>query len=242
MNYWLEKGWLTVLDATFSSVFGTADSLVSSVSTFNFLVCCLASIVLGAAVAGVYMFRHTYSKNFVVTLALLPLIVQMVITLVNGNLGAGIAVMGVFNLVRFRSIPGSAKDIGSVFLAMAIGLATGMGFIALAVVFTLVVAAVNIAYVLSPFGRQKEPEKTLRVTIPEDLEYDGVFDETLARYTSEHELTEVQTTNMGSLFQLEYIIRLKGPGLEKKLIDDLRCLNGNLKISCGRAAAAKGVL
>ena len=122
-----------MLDSAFSSVFGTADSLVSSVSTVEFLLCCVASILLGAAVAGIYMFRHTYSKNFVVTLALLPLIVQMVITLVNGNLGAGIAVMGVFNLVRFRSIPGSAKDIGSVFLAMAIGLATGMGFIWLAV-------------------------------------------------------------------------------------------------------------
>ena len=177
-----------MLDSAFSSVFGTADSLVSSVSTVEFLLCCVASILLGAAVAGIYMFRHTYSKNFVVTLALLPLIVQMVITLVNGNLGAGIAVMGVFNLVRFRSIPGSAKDIGSVFLAMAIGLATGMGFIWLAVIFTVIVAVVNVAYVASPFGRQKEPEKTLRITIPEDLEYDGVFDEALVRYTDEHEL------------------------------------------------------
>ena len=121
-----------MLDAAFTSVFGTADSLVSAVSPADFLVCCLASIVLGMACAGVYMFRHSYSKNFVVTLALLPLIVQMVITLVNGNLGAGIAVMGVFNLVRFRSIPGSAKDIGSVFLAMAVGLAEdGVGAVVL---------------------------------------------------------------------------------------------------------------
>ena len=135
---------IVVLDFALSSVFGTADSLVASVSTVQFLMCCAASIVLGAAVACIYMFRHKYSKNFVVTLALLPLIVQMVITLVNGNLGAGIAVMGVFNLVRFRSIPGSAKDIGSVFLAMAIGLATGMGFIALAVLFTFIVGVVNV--------------------------------------------------------------------------------------------------
>lgn len=231
-----------MLDSMLTSVFGTTDSLVSSVSTSGFLLCCLASILLGAAVAGIYMFRHTYSKNFVVTLALLPLIVQMVITLVNGNLGAGIAVMGVFNLVRFRSIPGSAKDIGSVFLAMAIGLATGMGFIALAVVFTVIVAIVNVGYVLSPFGKQKEPEKTLRVTIPEDLEYDGVFDPVLARYTDEYELTEVQTTNMGSLFLLEYAVRMKVPGTEKRLIDEVRCLNGNLKVSLGRAAATKDVL
>lgn len=231
-----------MLDSAFSSVFGTADSLVSSVSTVDFLICCVASILLGAAVAGVYMFRHTYSKNFVVTLALLPLIVQMVITLVNGNLGAGIAVMGVFNLVRFRSIPGSAKDIGSVFLAMAIGLATGMGFIVLAVLFTVIVAVVNVVYVLTPFGKQKEPEKTLKITIPEDLEYDGVFDGVLARYTDEHELVEVQTTNMGSLFLLEYAVHMKAPGMEKRMIDEVRRLNGNLKVVLGRAAAGKDVL
>lgn len=219
----------------FTSVFGTTDSLVSAVSTSSFLLCCVASVVLGMCVAGVYMFRHNYSKNFVVTLALLPLIVQMVITLVNGNLGAGIAVMGVFNLVRFRSIPGSAKDIGSVFLAMAVGLATGMGYLGLAVVFTLVVAVVNVAFVLTPFGKPREPGKTLKVTIPEDLEYDSVFDDTLARYTAEYELVQVQTTNMGSLFQLEYAVRMREVGLEKALIDELRCLNGNLKISLGRA-------
>ena len=224
-----------MLDMAFTSVFGTTDSLVSAVSTSSFLLCCVASVVLGMCVAGVYMFRHNYSKNFVVTLALLPLIVQMVITLVNGNLGAGIAVMGVFNLVRFRSIPGSAKDIGSVFLAMAVGLATGMGYLGLAVVFTLVVAVVNVAFVLTPFGKPREPGKTLKVTIPEDLEYDGVFDDALARYTVEYELVQVQTTNMGSLFQLEYAVRMREVGLEKALIDELRCLNGNLKISLGRA-------
>ena len=231
-----------MLDSALTSIFGTAESLVAGVSTVDFLLCCAASIVLGAAVAAIYMFRHTYSKNFVVTLALLPLIVQMVITLVNGNLGAGIAVMGVFNLVRFRSIPGSAKDIGNVFLAMAIGLATGMGFIALAVLFTVIVGIVNVVYVLTPFGKQKAPEKMLKITIPEDLEYDGMFDDVLARYTDEHELVEVQTTNMGSLFLLEYAVRMRQPGIEKRMIDEVRCLNGNLKVVLGRAAASKDVL
>ena len=231
-----------MLESTFSSVFGTTESLVGAVSAADFLLCCAASIVLGAACAGVYMFRHAYTKNFVVTLALLPLIVQMVITLVNGNLGAGIAVMGVFNLVRFRSIPGSAKDIGSVFLAMAVGLATGMGFLGLAVVFTLVVAAVNLLFVLSPFGRPREPGKMLRITIPEDLEYDGVFDAVLQRYAAEVELTEVTTTNMGSLFQLTYQLRLRAPGVEKALIDELRCLNGNLKITLGMVPQGRETL
>ncbi len=231
-----------MLDAVMTSVYGASESAVAGVSSISFLYCCLASIVLGAAVAAIYMFRHTYSKNFVVTLALLPLIVQLVIMLVNGNIGAGIAVMGVFNLVRFRSIPGSAKDIGSVFFAMAIGLATGMGFIALAIIFTIIVGLVNVVYVLSPFGKPRQPQKCLKLTVPEDLNYEGMFDEILSAYTHEYELTQVQTTNMGSLFTVEYLIRMKQPGTEKRMIDELRCKNGNLKISLGRAAMSQGVL
>lgn len=231
-----------MLDAAFTSIYGASESLVGSVSSANFLICCVASLVLGAIIAAVYMFRHDHSKNFVVTLALLPLIVQMVITLVNGNLGAGIAVMGVFNLVRFRSIPGSAKDIGSVFLAMAVGLSTGMGYLGLACVFTAVVALSNIAYVLSPFGKPKAVEKLLKVTVPEDLEFDGVVDGVLTRYSNQFELTEVSTTNMGSLYMLQYKIALNEPGCEKSLIDELRCLNGNLKISLGNIPMARETL
>ena len=112
----------------------------------------------------------------------------------------------------------------------------------LAVLFTVIVGIVNVVYVLSPFGKQKAPEKTLKITIPEDLEYDGVFDDVLARYTDEHELVEVQTTNMGSLFLLEYAVRMKAPGIEKRMIDEVRCLNGNLKVVLGSAAASKDVL
>lgn len=233
---------IEVLDSVFTSIFQTSDGLAGSVTSGDFLICCIASIVLGCLCALTYMFKHDYSKNFVVTLALMPLIVQMVITLVNGNIGAGIAVMGVFNLVRFRSIPGSAKDIGSVFFAMAIGLATGMGYLTLAALFTVIVGIANIAYVLSPFGKKREPSKLLKITIPEDLDYTGVFDDLFERYTTSHELVEVQTTNMGSLFQLDYQIDFKSPEDEKKLIDDIRCRNGNLKISCGRMVAARDVL
>lgn len=231
-----------MLDATFSSVFGYAESVAASVTTGDFLLCCITSIGLGIACALIYMFRHNYSKSFVVTIALLPLIVQMVITLVNGNIGAGIAVMGVFNLVRFRSIPGNAKDIGTVFLAMAIGLATGMGYLLLAILFTVIVAIVNIIYVATPFGKPKEPGKTLKITIPEDLEYDGVFEEVLQNYTREYKLESVQTTNMGSLFELEYQLTMREEGQEKAFIDELRCLNGNLKISLGLTPTAKNVL
>ena len=231
-----------MIDTIMTSVYGSSGSMIASVGTMEFLMCSLASILLGCACAGVYMFKHNYSKNFVVTLAMLPLIVQMVITLVNGNLGAGIAVMGVFNLVRFRSIPGTAKDIGSVFLAMAIGLSTGMGFIWLAIVFTLIVAIVNVVYVISPFGKQLKPSKVLTITVPEDLDFDGVFDPVLQQYTNSYELTNIKTTNMGSLFVLEYEVSLRGTGNEKAFIDDLRCLNGNLKIQLGKASLYKDVL
>lgn len=230
-----------MLDFLFSSVFSVTESSVAGISGSGFLACCVASLVLGATVAAIYMFRHSYSKNFVVTLALLPVIVQMVIMLVNGNIGAGIAVMGVFNLVRFRSIPGSAKDIGSVFLAMAVGLATGMGFILLAVLFVAIVAVANVVYVLSPFGCKGAEEKALRITVPEDFEYEDAFDDVLGRYAAEYELVSAETSNMGSLYQLEYKVKLKEGAGQKKLLDEIRCHNGNLKVSLG-IQSEKGVL
>ena len=235
---------IVVLDSALSSVFGTADSLVASVSTVQFLMCCAASIVLGAAVACVYMFRHTYSKNFVVTLALLPLIVQMVITLVNGNLGAGIAVMGVFNLVRFRSHPRAARRISAAcFWPWPSAWPRAWGSSRWPCCSRSSLAVVNVVYVLSPFGRAAASRRrSLRVTVPEDLEFDGMFDAVLARYTAEHELTEVRTTNMGSLYQLEYQVRLAQPGIEKRLMDEVRCLNGNLKVSLSNAQVSKEVL
>ena len=230
------------MDFMFTSVLGTTESAMSTVTTSGFMWCTLASIVLGLVCALIYMYKHDYSKNFVVTLALLPVIVQMVITLVNGNLGAGVAVMGVFNLVRFRSIAGTAKDIGSVFLAMAIGLATGMGYIGVAAILTVVVGVFNIIYVTTPFGKGKAQGKTLKITVPEDLEFEGAFDGVLSNYTASYELQNVSTSNMGSLYQLEYKVAMKAEGLEKQMIDELRCLNGNLKISLGYLKSSRETL
>ncbi len=220
-----------MLDSMFTSVLGSTESVAANVTAGGFLLCSVVSLVLGAACALIYMFRHKYSRNFVVTLALLPLVVQTVITLVNGNLGAGIAVMGVFNLVRFRSIPGSAKDIGSVFFAMAIGLATGMGYLSLAVLFTAIMGIANVAYVLSPFGCMQTVERELHLTVPEDLEFESVFEPVLEHYTDSFELVEVQTSNMGSLYNLTYLMKLRADASVKELIDELRCYNGNLKVA-----------
>jgi len=232
------------MDLLFSSVLTLTESGTTQLTATGFMWCTIASIVLGLLCAAIYMFKHKYSKNFVVTLALLPVIVQMVITLVNGNIGAGVAVMGVFSLVRFRSIAGTAKDIGSVFLAMAIGLATGMGYIGVASILTVVVGVFNMVLVLSPFGTQpaSEKKKLLKITVPEDLEFEGAFDEVLGNYTSTYELQNVSTSNMGSLYQLEYAVSMKEAGLEKRMIDELRCLNGNLKIILGSPQLKREVL
>lgn len=211
----------------------TTDAGLASVTGLQFMECTLASIVLGVFCSLIYMYRSRYHKNFVITLALMPLIVQLVIMLVNGNLGAGVAVMGAFSLVRFRSIPGTAKDIGSIFCAMAVGLATGMGYLAAALVFLLCFSAVNIILNVSKFGEGSQGEKQLKITIPENLDYMGIFDDLFEKYTKEYHLTQVKTTNMGSLFELTYSINLKSGQEEKKFIDDIRCRNGNLKIVCG---------
>ena len=229
-----------MIDTLFSSSLTNAETSVS-ISSSAFLLCSLTSLALGVAIAFIYMFKQEHTKNFVVTLALLPIIVQMVIALVNGNIGAGVAVMGVFNLVRFRSIPGSAKDIGAVFLAMAVGLATGMGYLGLALVFTIIVGIANVIFVLSPLGgaATHQADKTLKVTIPEDLNYCGTFDDLFSQYTTKAELAEAKTTNMGALYQLTYDITLKDVTQEKTLLDALRTRNGNLQVSCGRPVLAK---
>ncbi len=210
--------------------------LTDSLTMENFLICTLASLVLGAAIAGVHGYFNSSSKGFVITIALLPSIVQMVIMLVNGNLGTGVAVMGAFSLVRFRSVPGNAREINSIFLAMAVGLATGTGYITAACLFVLIIGGASIIYNLTGFGEVKSKEKELKITIPEGLDYTGIFNDLFQQYTTKCELIKAKTSNMGSLYKLEYRIKLRKPEEEKQFIDELRCRNGNLEISCGRIA------
>ncbi|MDR3316150.1 MAG: DUF4956 domain-containing protein [Coriobacteriales bacterium] len=220
-------------DEIFSSVLTSAQG-ITELPVTDFLLCTAVSLVLGLAAALIYMFRNSHNKGFVVTLALLPAVVQLVIMLVNGNLGAGLAVMGAFALVRFRSIPGSAKDIAAVFFSMAIGLATGMGFLAIAVIFTLVIGAVTALYQVVPFGEPQQGEHQLKVTIPETLDYEDIFTPVFEHYTHKHELTRVKTVNMGSLYKLTYTVSLKHGVEQKAFIDELRTRNGNLEIALGR--------
>lgn len=200
-----------------------------------FLLCTAVSLVLGVLTALVSTFRNRTSQSFALTLAILPMIVQVVIMLVNGNIGAGVAVAGAFSLVRFRSAAGSAREIGSIFLAMAVGLATGMGYVSLAVVSFAVLAAVLLLLQVMRFGEQNSAERTLKITIPESLDYDGLFDDLFKTYTKSATLEKVKTSNMGTLFELQYRIILNGAEIPKPFLDEIRVRNGNLNIVCGKA-------
>ena len=185
--------------------------LASGITLPAFLICTAVSLVLGIATALISMYRTKCSQSFAVTLAVLPAIVQIVIMLVNGNVGAGVAVAGAFSLVRFRSVPGTAREIGVIFLAMALGLATGMGYVVLAAVFFVVIAAVLFLLTKLGFGTRRTDERLLRITIPENLDYDCLFDDLFATYTTAHTLERVKTANMGTLYELQYRGRCPRP-------------------------------
>ena len=223
-----------MLDNLFRGLFDS--DLTTVISITDFLLCLGFSLVLGLVMAFAYMYRTRYTKSFVVTLALLPAVVCVVIMLVNGNVGTGVAVAGAFSLVRFRSVPGTAKEICTLFLAMGAGLIAGMGYLGFAVLFTVVMCAVFVLYNRLDFGAKKNSDayKTFAITIPEDLDYSGIFDDIFAEYTVSHDLARVKSTNMGSMFKLTYNVTLRDVTREKEMIDKIRCRNGNLEITVSK--------
>ena len=223
-----------MVQTLFEGIFDS--SVTSSIEILDFLLCVGVSLIIGLFLSLVHGFRSAESKRFLVTLALLPAIVCVVIMMVNGNVGAGVAVAGAFSLVRFRSAPGTAKEISSIFLSMGAGLVTGMGYLGYAVLFTLILGLAMLLLNVINFGgsNNRSLQKTLLITIPEDLNYSEVFDDLFEQFTSQHEIISVKTTNMGSLFKLRYNVTLKNISMEKKFIDELRCRNGNLEISMAK--------
>ena len=217
----------------FRGLFDT--EMTAVIAPGQFLLCVGAALVLGLVIALSYMYRTRYTRSFVVTLAMLPAVVCVVIMMVNGNVGAGVAVAGAFSLVRFRSVPGTAREIGTIFLAMGAGLVCGMGYLAYAALFTVLLCAVFMVYSRLDMGTKRSAAyKVLNITMPEDLDYTEVFDDIFRAYTTEHELVRVKTTNMGSLFRLTYHVTLRDSAREKDMIDAIRCRNGNLEISVSR--------
>ena len=222
------------MNALFNGIFDGGTTQVIGVG--DFLLCLGVSLLLGIIIAAAYIWKNEYTKSFVITLALLPAVVCAVIMTVNGNIGAGVAVAGAFSLVRFRSAPGSAKEIVTVFLSMGGGLIAGMGYLGFAVLFTLITCAVFMLYnLLASLGEGREAlRKTVRITVPEDLDYTGAFDGIFAEYATKSELVKVKTVNMGSMFRLTYEITLRSAEAEKIMIDRLRERNGNLEITVSR--------
>ena len=221
-----------MLDTIFRGVFDSSTAAVISLT--DFLLCLGCALVLGLILAWAHTFKNRYTRSFIVTLALLPAVVCVVIMMVNGNVGAGVAVAGAFSLVRFRSVPGSAREITMLFLAMGAGLMAGMGYLGFSLVFTIIMTLGVILWNSLDFKDRSNLYKTLNITIPEDLDYSDVFEPILREYADQVELTRVKTTNMGSLFRLTYNLTLKEAGNEKEMIDRLRCRNGNLEISVSR--------
>ncbi len=216
---------------------GLFDTPVTSVIEVNdFLICIGAALLLGALLAFAFAFKAKFTKSFVMTLALLPAIVCVVIMMVNGNIGAGVAVAGAFSLVRFRSAPGTAREIAAIFLAMGTGLICGMGYIAYAALFAVIMGVLFALYNVIDFGisRRNAVRKSVRITIPEDLDYTTVFEDLFTEYTKECQLVRVKTTNMGSMFRLTYDLTLKSADREKEFIDKIRERNGNLEIVISR--------
>ena len=214
----------------FSSIIKTTGSITG----LEYLICSGVSFVFGFIVALVHMYKNTYSKNVVITLAVLPYVVQTMLMLVNGSIGAGIAVMGAFSLVRFRSAQGNAREIMSIFYALTIGLAMSLGYIGIAAFVLVFTGAFIILFNSIDFGVMKGTDRMLKIIIPEDIDYEGVFDDIFDKYTSKWDLVRCKTTNMGSLYEVTYDIILKKDVSEKSFIDEIRCRNGNLTVTCGR--------
>ncbi|MBQ1991393.1 MAG: DUF4956 domain-containing protein [Clostridia bacterium] len=220
-----------MIENLFKGLFDT--DLTRVISVTDFLLCLGVSLLIGVLMVLAYMYRTRYTQSFVVTLALLPAVVCVVIMMVNGNVGTGVAVAGAFSLVRFRSVPGTAKEICTLFLAMGAGLIAGMGYLGFAILFTAIMCIMFIFYNRLDFGTKKNSKKfkTFTITIPEDLDYSGVFDDIFAEFTVAHDLACVKSTNMGSMFKLTYNVILHDVTREKEMIDKIRCRNGNLEIT-----------
>ncbi len=226
-----------MFDSVFTSIISNGEF-----SGSEFMIATAMALLCGLIIAGAYMTGNRYSKSFVITLVLLPAIVELVIILVNGNIGAGVAVAGAFSLVRFRSAPGRGQEITGIFLAMAVGLAAGMGYIWIALIFAFAISLVNILLQTLHFGEDNKGVRMLKILIPENLDYEDRFEETFKKYLRDYTYDEVRLTNMGSLYRITLSIVMKDGASSKEFLDELRTQNGNLDISLGRMVEAPDAL
>ena len=205
----------------------------NSIEIGTSMISIIAALVLGLIISFIYMFsdkEKRYSKNFAITLVILPAIVSIVIMLVGSNIARAFSLAGAFALVRFRSVPGDSKDIASVFFAMSIGLATGMGYLSYAGIAPVLIGLIYMVLMRSKFAVKRNEYNELKITIPENMNYQGAFDDLFQEYTNKVDLFRVKTTNLGTLYELTYKVLMKSNADEKKFIDSIRCRNANLNI------------
>lgn len=221
-------------DATADFLTGASTTAtIGDISAGDFFLCVFASLIIGFLISSIYMFTHRkegYAQSYVMTIIMLPSIVTLILLLINTTAGA-LSLAGAFTLVRFRSTPGDPKDITYVFYAMAVGVACGMGYVGFSIVFFIIMGIVVVALNYFDFGGCKLRHMTLKITIPENLDYKGVFDPVLKKYTSFYKLRRIKTTNFGTLFELIYSVDVYEDMDSKKFIDEIRALNGNLNIN-----------
>lgn len=228
-----------------TSILSTTEGTETYINLQDAILCIVAALFMGFLISLVYLFvakKQNSSRNFAISMVILPVIISIVIMLVGSNVARAFSLAGVFSLIRFRSAPGDAKDITIIFLAMVAGLASGMGFLTLGFLLILIGGAVLLLLYQLGYGQNKAMVKELRITVPEDLNYQDAFSEILGNYTEKYSMQKVKTTNLGSYFELTYQIQMKKDADEKAFIDALRCRNGNLKIALGVVAEQIGVL
>jgi len=216
----------------------------TTMSVGNTITCMLVAAVFGLIIGLVYFIickKEHRSLSFFLSMVMIPAVVAVVIALVGSNVARAFSIAGVFALVRYRSIPGDGKDIAFVFLAMASGLSCGLGYLTLGLVVVLILSVVIIIANFAGAAIVKSECRQLRILIPEDMDYQGVFDDIFKEYADKTSLEKIKTTNMGTLYELTYHVYLKNGINEKKLMDDIRCRNGNLTVILSKIEAAQSL-
>lgn len=217
-----------MLDTLFSSGVGETLSIGKT------LLIIAAALIGGLVISRVYIATHKkqgYAPSFTIALIMLPAIISIIILLIGDNIARAFSLAGAFSLIRFRSAPGDPKDIAYVFFALAVGLACGMGYIGYAGLFALILGCVMLVLEKTNYGGSSSPSMLLKVNVPENLNYEGLFDDILNRYTCSWQMNRVKTDDFGTLFVLYYRIELNKKYSQKTFLDELRCRNGNLDIS-----------
>lgn len=203
--------------------------LTTPVTLAGLLATLAAALILGILTALVFSYQNKVSSSLSLTLVILPVAMSMIVLMVNGNLGIAVAVAGGFTLVRFRSIAGTGREISAVFSVMTLGVICGLGYLGIAAIFFVVMAALVFVLTAIRFGEHPH-EKLLRITIPESYDYMGLFDDIFRKYSIKASVEKIKTTNMGSLIEVTYRVCLPGDTLTKEMLDELRTRNSNLSI------------